>query len=88
MMIKATYAIAGLSFVVGFFAFTWARGCLLRGRRMLEEAGEEVPGGKLDHSRLAGLDPRLAAQYRTGVAVWIASVLVFAGSVLAAIFLK
>ena len=77
--------LSGLSFVIGFFAFTWARGCLLRGKRMLMERDENAEPGKLELSKLAAIDGRLASQYRIGMMIWLVSGLACIGFALAAI---
>lgn len=86
-MSRVLYCIAAVSFVVGFFTFTWARGCLHRAKRIIEDAGEELPKGKLEYSRLAAADARLASHYRIAMIGWAISSLVLVGSALAIAFL-
>lgn len=79
--------LSGTSFVVGFFVFTWSRGCLHRARRILEENGEEVRPGKLEYSQIAAADPRLARKYRIGLTIWVVSSVAAAAFAVGAILL-
>jgi len=71
--------LSGTSFVVGFFAFTWSRGCLHQTMRLLEERDEDLGGGKLEYSRMAEVDSRLARNYRMGLVIWVVSGVAFVG---------